>query len=66
MVEAGELNHPQDSGPSTEKALDSPAKSSTSTPFPQDEAGPKTAAKGPNNLEKPDRVWSAKSNLPNQ
>ena len=26
MVEAGELNHPQDSGPSTEKALDSSTK----------------------------------------
>jgi hypothetical protein len=51
MVEAGELNHPQDSGPSTEKVLDSPANSRTFAAFPQDEASPKRAHKGPDNPE---------------
>jgi hypothetical protein len=40
-----ELNRPQDSGPSTEKVLDSPAKSRTFSDFPEDQGGPKTAQK---------------------
>jgi hypothetical protein len=47
MVEAGGIEPPQDSGPSTEKVLDSPANSRTFVAFPQDEASPERAHKNP-------------------
>jgi hypothetical protein len=49
MVELGELNRLQDSNPTTEKVLDSSAKSTSFAAFMQDKAGPKKAEKDPNN-----------------
>ena len=59
LVEAVELNRPQDSHPATEKVLDSPAESGTFSDFAEGRGRPKTAQKGLNNPEKPDRVRSA-------
>ena len=56
----GELNRRLASGTTTEKVLDSAAKSRPFSDFPEDEGDPKTASKGPDNPEKPDRVRSTK------
>jgi hypothetical protein len=60
LLDARELNRPLDSRSIVEKVLDSPAKSMNFSDFPEDQGGPKTAAKDPDNLEKPDRGRSAK------
>jgi len=60
MVEAGELNRPLDSDPTSEKLLDFPIKSVGSNDFSEDAGGPKRAEKVHENREKPDRVRSVK------
>jgi hypothetical protein len=66
VVEAGGIEPPAGFAPCYEKVIDSPAKSTTFSAFPQADDLPKKSAIDPNNPEKPDRVRSVKGNLRKQ